>query len=153
MINDLSGGEEVAASIPLIELKPLSDSEEEYSIGYEYCLYNASFPTTKPHLVELTDRTVPVRVTIRRSGPTYDYPISNHVTAGRIFDMGYAILQDRMLKHARLIEDKFYLTPEDVEKFDPSIPVFIEKYGSYFYVNKIKNFELGKLTSCELIKL
>jgi hypothetical protein len=155
MVDNLKGVEEIAASIPLIEVKPLSGDEDEnpYTNGYEYCLYNASFPTTKPHLVELTDRTVPVSVTIRSAVSTYDYHIANHVTAQRIFEMGYAILQDRMLKHAKWIEDKFYLTPEDVEKFDPSIPVFIEKYGAYFYVNKIKNFELEKLTSCELIKL
>lgn len=142
---------EISASIPLIELRsPGNENDESYP--YQHYLFNASFPTIKPHLVELSTRTVPVS-TLLAASATYYYQIANHVTAQKIVDMGYSILQDKMLKNARMVEDDFYLTPEDVEQFNPSIPVYIEKYGAYFYVNKIRNFEIGKLTTCELIRL
>lgn len=140
---------ELSAGIPLVELKPPSGLEEGQTASYQYYLFNASFPTIKPHLVELTDRTV----NISFIGGAFDYHIANHITAQQIVDMGYSILQDKMLKNAKIVEDNFYLTPEDVEQFDPSIPVYIDKYGAYFYVNKIRYFELGKLTTCELVRL
>jgi hypothetical protein len=149
------GYTEVAASIPLVELRRPSEMEEggdPYKYETVAFLADASFPSIKPHLVELTERTVPVRPFIFEK-TEYEYRIANHVTAGRIVDMGYSILGDKLLKRAKLVEDKFHLTPEDVELFDPSVPVYIEKYGAYFYVNKIRNFELGNLTTCELIKL
>jgi hypothetical protein len=154
----LAGGAlEVAASIPLVELKlPSEDEEEEeeepsHNIG-RY-LPNATYPTIKPHLLMLTDRTVKVWATSAAVVAVYDYPVANHVPARQLVEAGYAILQERMLRHARVVEAAFLLTPEDVERFDPSVPVYVGKYGAYFYVNRIKNFEMGRLTACELIRL
>ncbi|MDR1454647.1 MAG: hypothetical protein LBJ01_03250 [Tannerella sp.] len=161
---DYQTNDEIAASIPLVELKSPAGADSDsgsgsgsgsQAYGYEAYLHNASFPTTKPHLVELSDGTVSVLVSpfiMPESKTVYDYRIARHVTAQRVVDMGYSILQDKMLKHAVILEDMFFLTPEDMERFEPSIPVFVEKYGAYFYVNKIRNFETGKLTVCELVR-
>ena len=148
------GARETAASIPLVELKqPLGGEEEDPSHNIARYLPNATYPTIKPHLLTLTDRTVKVWATSAAVVATYDYPVANHVPARQLVDVGYAILQERMLRHARVVEEAFLLTPEDVERFDPSVPVYVGKYGAYFYVNRIKNFEAGKLTACELIRL
>lgn len=77
------------------------------------------------------------------------------------FTQYYQGLFSKMLKNVKIIEDEFYLTEHDIEEYRSIkdrmpgcfIPVYIEKYGSYFYINKIKNFMSGKLTKCELIKL
>ncbi|MCL1936995.1 MAG: hypothetical protein FWF52_01190 [Candidatus Azobacteroides sp.] len=137
------------AEIPLII--PLT-SESEIEGEKVVTLIPNAFTTIKPHLIELSDETVRVRTRIIPA-QYYDYRISRHVTAQEIVDEYYHVISEKMLKNARRIEADFLLTPEDIEQFDPSIPVYIGKYGAYFYLNKIKNFELGKLTTCELIKL
>ena len=53
----------------------------------------------------------------------------------------------------KLQKEYFYLTPEDVEAFDPTIPVYVSQLGAYFYVNKIIDFVEGNLTKVQLIKL
>ncbi|MDR1226704.1 MAG: hypothetical protein LBK47_07390 [Prevotellaceae bacterium] len=58
-----------------------------------------------------------------------------------------------MLNKAKFIEETLLLTAEDVEGFNPFIPVYIDKYGCYFYVNKIKNFMDGQPAKIELIRL
>jgi len=59
----------------------------------------------------------------------------------------------RVLQLYKKTTEQFYLKSTDVHSFDFSIPVYIEKYASYFYVNKISNFVEGKVTTVELIKL
>ena len=47
----------------------------------------------------------------------------------------------------------FNLNEEDIANFKQRIPVFIRKFGAFFYVNKIKNYIAGKTTQVELIRL
>ena len=47
----------------------------------------------------------------------------------------------------------FNLNEEDIASFKQVIPVFIRKFGAFFYVNKIKNYMSGKTTQVELIRL
>jgi len=146
----------LCAAIPLVSFgDPITqqtneDGDTQIVSDYSYLLKNATFPTIKPHLVELSEETIWIIV----SGfNDFAARIANHVTGQKIVDMSYSILQNKILKNAQSIEDDFYLTPEDIEQFDPTIPVYITKYGAYFYVNKINNFEPGKLTTCQLIRL
>lgn len=152
-INDIANSS-IGAEIPLIKLTPPSYLEDGKLAPFSAYLNNASFPEIKPHLVKLSStKSIIVYPSIWTTVGPVRYYVANHITAQQIVDTGYSILQDKMLKNARMVEDKFYLTPEDVEQFDPSIPVYIDKYGAYFYVNKIKNFELGRLTECQLVRL
>lgn len=64
----------------------------------------------------------------------------------------YKPLED-MLHEALALSAQFYLTPSDIEEFEPFTPIYLSQYGAYFYVNKIDNFIAGKLTSVELVKL
>lgn len=78
----------------------------------------------------------------------------------RIINTYYSGLVN-ILTNAKITEDDFVLTDKDIEEYKlvrngvPGcfIPVYIQKYGAYFYVNKIKNFVSGSLTKCELIKI
>lgn len=66
----------------------------------------------------------------------------------------YSVLEDNMLHDAKRIEDaEFWLTDVDIANFDPFKPVYVAKFGAYFVVNKIKNYESGKLTKVDLIKI
>jgi len=48
---------------------------------------------------------------------------------------------------------EFNLNPIDINKFNPKIPIYLDYYGAYFYVNKINNYETGKLTKCDIIRI
>ena len=47
----------------------------------------------------------------------------------------------------------FWLTPIDIYFLDMFKIIYLEQYQSYFYLNKISNFQAGKLSDCELIKI
>jgi len=99
----------------------------------------------KPHVVLL-----------RTSQPRPGFPLrwfANHYKAQTVVDLNYYTLSNSMLNKAKWMEAQFWLTDEDIEGFDHFTPVYIAKYGAYFYVNKIKNFVSGELTKCELVKL
>ncbi len=81
------------------------------------------------------------------------YAVVNHQSAQKYVDEYYKYLSDNMLKEYKIIECWVYLTPRDIENFNPMVPVWIDAFGGYFYVNKIKNFVSGKLTKCELVRL
>jgi len=57
------------------------------------------------------------------------------------------------LDQLKLVRAEFVLNENDVKDFDFSTPVWVEQWGSYFYVNKITNFREGKMTSVQLVKL
>ena len=58
-----------------------------------------------------------------------------------------------ILTQAKKVTAKFNLKMVDVVDFDHFKPVFVDKFKSMFYVNKIKNFTLKKSCEVELIKL
>jgi hypothetical protein len=146
MVESLTA-QSVCAAIPLAQLRSLNEpSQGELALDY---FDNATFPNIKPHLLELKEKTA----NITFLDAVRSFQIANHFTAQQVVDMSYSVLQNKMLKNVRMIEDDFYLTPEDMAQFDPSIPVYIDRYGAYFYVNKIRNFEVGKLTTCEMVRL
>jgi hypothetical protein len=104
-----------------------------------------------PHIVWDTGESVNVEIV---PGKQRDYHTSLHLTGEDMKNIGYAVLENKLLKsYAMLDEEEILLTPQDIQDFDPFMPVYIEKYGYYFYVNKIKNFVAGKATKVELVKL
>lgn len=59
-----------------------------------------------------------------------------------------------MLTNYKEVEVEIDLTVADLNNyFDHSIPVYIEKYQEKFYVSSVNNFQKGKLTKCNLIRL
>lgn len=66
----------------------------------------------------------------------------------------YSGFLDNILSDFRMITGlEVDLNEVDIEKFTPYKPVYIEKYGSYFHVNKINNYTKDKLTEIDLIKI
>lgn len=59
----------------------------------------------------------------------------------------------KMLRRQRPITVSLLLTVADIVSFDPFKPVWIEHYGSYFYVSKISNFQAGQATAVDLIPM
>lgn len=96
-----------------------------------------SFKETTPHLVVVNSTT--------------NMPI--HFTAQNIIDTFYTEIKDKLLAKAKILEIYLYLTDEDIKDFDAFTPVYIARFGLYFYVNKITNYVNSKLTKVELIKL
>jgi hypothetical protein len=58
-----------------------------------------------------------------------------------------------MLNRAKRVVCNFNLKAIDVHFFDFFIPVYVQKYQGYFFVNKITDFKKGTTTTTELIKI
>jgi hypothetical protein len=70
------------------------------------------------------------------------------------YDYLFGIYSDEYIfKDYLKITAYFNLNEEDIANFKQRIPVFIRKFGAFFYVNKIKNYIAGKTTQVELIRL
>jgi len=96
---------------------------------------------------EGADRTgvsLPVASPINSRSIKTTYLVSNY----------YSAFQDSVLTNYRKIEDLVVdLREGDIQTFSPYVPIYIEKYGAYFYVNKIKDYMKDKLTKVDLIKI
>jgi hypothetical protein len=64
----------------------------------------------------------------------------------------YASLS-RLLTHTNLRRAKFNLPVYEVAGLKHYIPIYLNQYKAYFYVNKINNYVPGKLCTIDLIKL
>jgi len=86
----------------------------------------------------------------------YNYRVQP-VTASEcleFYDYLFGIYSDEFIfKNYLKITAYFNLNEEDIVNFKQVIPVFIRKFGAFFYVNKIKNYIAGKTTQVELIRL
>lgn len=82
---------------------------------------------------------------------TYDGSTIGHYTAATI-KTNYQLLILAM-QDTQVLTAKFHLTPIDILQFSPFVPIFLKQYGHYYYVNKIKSWEDGKLCDVELVKI
>lgn len=134
------------AALPSIKAAniPASAYKENGAIEFTGC---------KPHIVEISDDTISVQilegVTVKG---TYNYHIVTHLNAQSIIDNYYSGIKT-MLSSAKWKEPYFWLTDDDIDSFKKFVPVYIQKFGHYFYVNKIVNYISGQLTKCQIIKL
>lgn len=69
-----------------------------------------------------------------------------------MLDDYYWVLK-KMLTKMKKVTAYFNLHDEDVQDFDHMIPVYIEKFQEHFFVNKISNYQPGRLTQVELFRL
>jgi len=60
---------------------------------------------------------------------------------------------DSFIAQPKLVTCELMLTPVDVQQFSPFVPVYISKFSSYFFVNKINNWVKGKTCKVELIRI
>lgn len=59
----------------------------------------------------------------------------------------------RILNKSQVLTCKFWLSTQDVNDIDFSVPYYIEQLGGSFMINKINNFIKGKETIVELIRI
>jgi hypothetical protein len=59
----------------------------------------------------------------------------------------------RVLADFKMISCKLMLTALDIAQLNHFIPVYVQKFGNYFYLNKVSNFIQGLSTKCDLIRL
>ena len=89
--------------------------------------------------------------------PILSYYIVRPVTASEcldFYDYLFGVYSDEYIfKDYLKITAYFNLNEEDIASFKQEIPVFVRKFGAFFYVNKIKNYMSGKTTQVELIRL
>lgn len=141
VVNDIYNNPISCATLPAFQLN--NDSEFE-------------FKGCKPHIIVILEETIDVPIYEGSSGipiETYQYKQTKHVDIQNQIDTFYDSLIGGMLTNTFTVERKFNLSADDIESFNQFIPVYISKYGRFFYANKIKNFVKGKLTKCELVKL
>lgn len=88
-----------------------------------------------PHLIKWLDSSSPIE----------------HITPGVVISKYTSLIET--LQSVKLIRLKMLLSVLDIYTFDQFTPIFLRQYGRYFYVNKISNWEAGKLCDVELLQL
>lgn len=101
----------------------------------------------KPHLVRITGSTI----TFAIGSTSYNYQKTKHIEVSEI--EGYYTTLAKMLRKPKMIEVYFLLSDLDISRIDQFTPIYIDKFGAYFYLNKVINYISGQLTKCQLIKL
>jgi hypothetical protein len=79
------------------------------------------------------------------------HPSYGDISFNKLIDDYYQEFINVMNK-PKVLTAYFKLSPIDILQFDFSIPVWIDYYQSYFYVNKIEEYR-GEITLVELIKI
>ncbi len=135
----------MTANIPLLEY--VIDKDVETGITTT----TTTFKGGKPHIL---NRSVEKKtISVKGLSETVDlYPVT-HAKAQSFIDTHYDRLVNDMLNDAKKVEPFLNLNEYDIEMFDQMIPIYLNYYGAYFYVNKINNFISDRLTRCELIRL
>ncbi|MDR1544951.1 MAG: hypothetical protein LBS50_11240 [Prevotellaceae bacterium] len=131
------------ANIPLIKEEFEEQEDEEGNISY---VSKISIAATKPHLCRLSGIYI-----YNFIGVTSQYQSARHIPISELLNY-YNSFIDIFNKYKKLTV-KMALTVQDIEEFNQLKPVYLEQFGSFFYVNKIRNFVANRLTEVELIKI
>lgn len=109
-----------------------------------------------PHIVSMTGEKVSCRdltgAYAYGGSPRMDVPSAVCARMSDFTERYYKRIEG-MLDKARTISVQVLLTPCDIEHLDFFTPVYIERYGAYFYLSKISNFTAGRPTKVELVRL
>lgn len=65
----------------------------------------------------------------------------------------YGKLIDNMLKRPKILQTQILLDSLDIQSLDLFNPIWLEEHGFWFYVSKINNFQAGKITKVDLIRM
>lgn len=147
----LSGSSSPMSVVPILAEED-SDTDESGSTVTHY-----SYEGCGPHIVAPTGNTQQAMVisgneTSSTTGNNTTMPIVKTVTLAQLFQEYYTPIV-QMLQRQKPITVSLLLTAADIASFDPFTPVWIEHYGSYFYVSKISNFQAGQATAVDLIPM
>lgn len=65
----------------------------------------------------------------------------------------YGKLIDNILKRPKILQTQILLDTLDIQGLDLFNPIWLEEHGFWFYVSKINNFQAGKITKVDLIRM
>lgn len=65
----------------------------------------------------------------------------------------YDKLIDNILKRPKILQTQILLDSLDIQSLDLFNPIWLEEHGFWFYVSKINNFQAGKITKVDLIRM
>lgn len=65
----------------------------------------------------------------------------------------YGKLISNILKRPKVLQTQILLDSFDIQGLDLFNPIWLEEYGFWFYVSKINNFQAGKITKVDLIRM
>lgn len=90
-----------------------------------------------------------------------DIPLCYFILPGKDVNLGFddnLILSNYsellfILDKTKILTKRFDLDQVDISKLDHFIPVYVKKYGNYFYINVISNYIDGDTTACSLVRL
>lgn len=154
---------------------PFAATETALKLGSRYVpqmkIWDASGKQTKtaPRILILQPSDDPaLSVTIKGYGVgatnqilTNSIPYCRFIEPGRFPNLGYndSILQycyldlTLLLNNVKTVDLFVFLKTARWATIDHFRPVFLEQFGSYFYLNKLDNFVPGKPTKAQLIRL
>lgn len=65
----------------------------------------------------------------------------------------YDKLINNILKRPKILQTQILLDSLDIQGLDLFDPIWLEEHGFWFYVSKINNFQAGKITKVDLIRM
>lgn len=65
----------------------------------------------------------------------------------------YDKLINNILKRPKILQIQILLDSLDIQSLDLFNPIWLEEHGLWFYVSKINNFQAGKITKVDLIRM
>lgn len=65
----------------------------------------------------------------------------------------YDKLINNILKSPKILQAQILLDSLDIQSLDLFNPIWLEEHGFWFYVSKINNFQAGKITKVDLIRM
>lgn len=65
----------------------------------------------------------------------------------------YGKLINNVLKRPKILQTQILLDSLDIQSLDLFNPIWLEEHGFWFYVSKINNFQAGKITKVDLIRM
>lgn len=65
----------------------------------------------------------------------------------------YDKLINNILKRPKILQTQILLDSLDIQSLDLFNPIWLEEHGLWFYVSKINNFQAGKITKVDLIRM
>lgn len=65
----------------------------------------------------------------------------------------YDNLINNILKRPKILQTQILLDSLDIQSLDLFNPIWLEEHGFWFYVSKINNFQAGKITKVDLIRM
>jgi hypothetical protein len=70
-----------------------------------------------------------------------------------LIDQSYGEIRDGIFVRTKVLNAYFNLAQTDIAELDFFIPVFVDYYNEYFYINQISDFIENRSTLCELVRL